>query len=164
MRERLTISHVGAQGDGVAPGPVFVPLTLAGEVVEAEVRDGRAGDVTLLTPSPERQEAPCPHFGTCGGCALQHWQSEPYLAWKGEQVRLALGRQGLETDIRPTVGIPPATRRRLALHASSARQIAGAKGRKKARRRSSAAGQAALGDSGAPPTGGPSHSPQCTGQ
>lgn len=117
MRERLTISHVGAQGDGVAPGPVFVPLTLAGEVVEAEVRDGRAGDVSLLTPSPERQEAPCPHFGTCGGCALQHWQSEPYLAWKGEQVRLALSRQGLETELRPTVGIPPATRRRLALHA-----------------------------------------------
>ena len=113
MRERLTISHVGAQGDGVAPGPVFVPLTLAGEVVEAEVRDGRAGDVSLLTPSPERQEAPCPHFGTCGGCALQHWLSEPYLAWKGEQVRLALGRQGLETELRPTVGIPPATRRRL---------------------------------------------------
>ena len=39
---------------------------------------------------------------------------------KGEQVRLALGRQSLETDIRPTVGIPPATRRRLALHARRA--------------------------------------------
>lgn len=120
MRERLTISHVGAQGDGVAPGPVFAPLTLAGEVIEAEVRDGRAEALTLVEPSPERQEAPCPHFGTCGGCALQHWQAEPYLAWKGEQVRMALARQGLETDVRPAVGIPPATRRRLALHARRA--------------------------------------------
>ncbi|MBL0948270.1 class I SAM-dependent RNA methyltransferase [Brevundimonas sp.] len=120
MRERLTISHVGAQGDGVAPGPVFAPLTLAGEVIEAEVRDGRAEGLTLVAPSPERQVPPCPHFGTCGGCALQHWRTEPYLAWKGEQVRMALGRQGLETDIRPTVGVPPATRRRLALHARRA--------------------------------------------
>ena len=120
MRERLTISHVGAQGDGVAPGPVFAPLTLAGEVIEAEVRDGRAEGLTLVEPSPERQVPPCPHFGTCGGCALQHWQDAPYLAWKGEQVRMALARQGLETDIRPTVGVPPATRRRLALHARRA--------------------------------------------
>ncbi|MBU2166899.1 MAG: RNA methyltransferase [Alphaproteobacteria bacterium] len=120
MRERLTISHVGAQGDGVASGPVFAPLTLAGEVIEAEVRDGRAEGLTLVAPSPERQAPPCPHFGTCGGCALQHWQTAPYLAWKGEQVRLALARQGLETDIRPTVGVPPATRRRLALHARRA--------------------------------------------
>ncbi len=120
MRERLTISHVGAQGDGVAPGPVFAPQTLAGEVIEAEVRDGRAEGLTLVAPSPERQAAPCPHFGTCGGCALQHWQTDPYLAWKGEQVRLALGRQSLETEVRPTVGIPPATRRRMALHARRA--------------------------------------------
>lgn len=44
MTETLTISRVGGQGDGIAEtptGPVFVPLSLAGETVRGEVRDGR---------------------------------------------------------------------------------------------------------------------------
>src|SRR5690606_3158079 len=58
-----------------------------------------------------------PHYGDCGGCSLQHWAAEPYLAWKREQVRLALAREGLEAEIEPTVPTAPGSRRRLALHA-----------------------------------------------
>src|SRR5262249_46434161 len=73
--------------------------------------------VEILAPSPERIAPVSPHYGECGGCALQHWASEPYLGWKREQVRLALARQGLETEITPTIPSPPGSRRRLALHA-----------------------------------------------
>lgn len=120
MRQRLTIARVGAQGDGIAEtpdGPVFAPLTLPGEVVEADVREGRAEAVALLEPSPERIAPVSPQYGECGGCSLQHWAAGPYLAWKREQVRLALARERIETEIEPTVATPAGTRRRLALHA-----------------------------------------------
>ena len=101
----------------MAPGPVFIPLTLPGESVLADVRAPRGELLNILEASPERAEPPCPHFGACGGCALQHWQDEPYLAWKAEQVRIALRHERIETEIMPTFASPPATRRRLALHA-----------------------------------------------
>lgn len=120
MTEILTIRRVGAQGDGVAEtpaGPVFAPLTLPGETVRGEVRDGRLDALEVVTASPDRIAPVSPHYGDCGGCSLQHWAAAPYLEWKREQVRLALAREGVEADIAPTVATPPGSRRRLALHA-----------------------------------------------
>jgi 23S rRNA (uracil1939-C5)-methyltransferase len=116
----LVVDHVGAQGDGVAKGPrgpVYVPLTLPGERVRATVEGDRAIAAELLAESPERVAPVSPHYGACGGCSLQHWAREPYLAWKREQVRLALGRERIETEIAETIPCPPGSRRRLALHA-----------------------------------------------
>ena len=73
----LEVLRVGTQGDGVAEGPVYVPFTLPGERVRARVQAGRGELVEVLAPSAERQAPPCPHFFTCGGCALQHWAAEP---------------------------------------------------------------------------------------
>ena len=114
--QTLTIDKIGAQGDGIA-GDLFVPFTLPGETISGEVRDGRIEPAEVLAPSPDRVEPPCPHFGDCGGCALQHWAAEPYLAWKREQVAIALGRVGITTEILETFATPAHTRRRLALHA-----------------------------------------------
>lgn len=120
MTEILTIRRVGAQGDGVAEtpaGPVFAPLTLPGETVRGEVRDGRLDALEVVTASPDRIAPVSPHYGDCGGCSLQHWAAAPYLEWKRDQVRLALAREGVEADIARTVATPPGSRRRLALHA-----------------------------------------------
>ncbi|WP_333592083.1 class I SAM-dependent RNA methyltransferase [Brevundimonas sp.] len=136
MSETLTISHIGGQGDGVVRterGPVFAPLTLPGEVIRAEIRDGRAETVEIITPSPDRIAPVSPQYGDCGGCSLQHWASGPYLDWKREQVRAALAREGIETEVEATVATPPGTRRRLALHARrgpDGRAILGFKARK----------------------------------
>ncbi len=136
MTETLTIARVGAQGDGIAEtrgGPVFAPLTLPGETVRGEVREGRLESVEIVTASPERVAPVSPHYGDCGGCSLQHWAAAPYLVWKREQVRLALAREGIEAEIEPTVATPPGSRRRLALHARrgpDGRAILGFKARK----------------------------------
>jgi len=117
----LLIERLGAQGDGVASGPVFASGVLPGERVRASVAGDRAEAVEILAASADRISPPCPHFGDCGGCALQHWAPAPYLAWKAEQIRLAMGREGLETEILAPFAAPPGSRRRLALHARQGR-------------------------------------------
>lgn len=136
MTDILTIQRVAGQGDGVAEtpaGPVFAPLTLPGEVVRAEVADGRAEGVEIVEASPERIAPVSPNYGDCGGCALQHWADEPYLEWKREQVRLALARERIEAEVEPTVATPPGSRRRVALHArrgTDGRAVLGFKARR----------------------------------
>jgi 23S rRNA (uracil1939-C5)-methyltransferase len=117
----LKVKFVGAQGDGVAEGPVFVPLTLPGETASVQRSGNRAELLEILEKSAERVAPPCPHFGTCGGCALQHWDRNAYLAWKVEQVRIALARERLEADFAPPFAAEPGSRRRLALHARKGR-------------------------------------------
>ena len=88
MTERLAIDRLAHRGDGVADtpaGPVFVPYTLPGETVEVESVPGHPDRRHLLrveTASPERIEPFCPHFGICGGCAIQHWTPARYREWK----------------------------------------------------------------------------------
>jgi 23S rRNA (uracil1939-C5)-methyltransferase len=116
----LTIDAMGAQGDGVArgaSGAVFVPLTLPGEQVRVRVEGDRGDLIEVLSPSSERIAPVSPHYGDCGGCSLQHWAAEPYLEWKRQQVIQALAWEKLETEVAATIASPPASRRRLGLHA-----------------------------------------------
>ena len=115
--QQIVIDRIGAQGDGVAEGPLFASLTLPGERVSVRLSGDRAELVEVLQPSPDRVIPPCPHFGACGGCAPQHWAAKPYLAWKSELIASELARQGITTELLPTFDSPPGSRRRLALHA-----------------------------------------------
>lgn len=113
----LVIETMGGEGDGVAAGPAFIPFTLPGERVLARGPGERRELVEVLDASPERVAPVCPHFGTCGGCALQHWAPAPYLAWKVERLAATLSRQHIEAEMPPPFAAAPATRRRVALHA-----------------------------------------------
>src|SRR6266404_7083816 len=113
----LLIEAMGGEGDGVAAGPAFVPFTLPGERVLAIGGGERRELVEVLAASAERIAPACPHFGTCGGCALQHWAAEPYLAWKVERLAGTLARQRIETEILSPFAAASGTRRRVALHA-----------------------------------------------
>jgi len=78
----------------------LVNYALPGEVVEAEPR-GRQGGVAVaaatrvLEPSPHRVEPPCPYFGACGGCQLQHAAYQHQLELKRQVVEEAWSRAGL---------------------------------------------------------------------
>ena len=115
MTTQLTIRSIGAGGDGVAnlpDGQIYVPFTLPGEVANVARDKNRATLMALLEASPERQDPACQHFEACGGCALQHWQDEPYRLWKRELVVAALKGRGIDVEVEPLVACAPHTRRR----------------------------------------------------
>jgi 23S rRNA (uracil1939-C5)-methyltransferase len=116
----LTIQSVGAQGDGRAEEKgawVSVPFTLAGETVRVEGMGERLKLLEVLAPSPERARPACRHFGTCGGCTLQHMAPAPYAAFKREQILRTLRARGLEADVVDTWVTPAGSRRRAAFTA-----------------------------------------------
>jgi 23S rRNA (uracil1939-C5)-methyltransferase len=121
--ERLIIDHVGHRGDGVAFADgmdVYVPYTLGGETVEVTHVAGHPDRRRLLsveTASAERIAAFCPHFGVCGGCAIQHWQPDRYRAWKRNLVVETLTQARLDCDVAPLVDAHGLGRRRMTLHA-----------------------------------------------
>ena len=111
----LVVQRLGHLGDGIADGPVFVPLSLPGEAVEGDVIDGRLAAPRIVTPSPDRVKPPCAHFKSCGGCALQHASDGFVEAWKAQVVRNALAAHGLDAPIRGVATSPPKSRRRATL-------------------------------------------------
>jgi len=121
--ERLTIARMGHRGDGIADGPIgpiYVPGTLPGETVEVESFPGHPDRRLLLQverPSGERIAPICPHFGPCGGCAVQQWNAEPYRAWKRELVVAALRQAGLDAPVAALVDAHGEGRRRAVFHA-----------------------------------------------
>jgi len=115
MHREVTIERLGAGGDGVAEnGALFVPFTLPGERARVEIEpDGKhARLVELIEPSKERVEPICRHFGTCGGCALQHLELAAYLRWKQEQVVTTLRARGLDAEVEEVRAVPAGSRRR----------------------------------------------------
>jgi 23S rRNA (uracil1939-C5)-methyltransferase len=121
--ERLLIDYVGHRGDGVAltgAEAIYVPYTLGGETVEVDDVQGHPDRKRLLavdTPSPERIAPFCPHFGVCGGCAIQHWQADAYRAWKHNLVVETLRQARLDCEVAPLIDAHGEGRRRITLHA-----------------------------------------------
>jgi 23S rRNA (uracil1939-C5)-methyltransferase len=124
----LVIEKLGTEGAGLARldgKPVLVPDTLPGERVRIETDGSRepARLLERLCDSPDRIAPACRHFGTCGGCVLQHLAPTPYGNFKRQLIRDALGRQGLgAVDVAEPLVSPPASRRRATFEA---RRVAG---------------------------------------
>ncbi len=124
MVERLLIDHVGHLGDGVALAEgrsLFVPYTLGGEMVEVAAAPGHHPDrrqlVRIEQASPERIEPLCQHFGICGGCAIQHWETERYRAWKRDLVIATLAQAKINCEVSSLIDAHGKGRRRMTVHA-----------------------------------------------
>jgi 23S rRNA (uracil1939-C5)-methyltransferase len=124
--EILVIDRLGHRGDGVTDGaqdasrPIYVPGTLPGETVEVEPVPGQPDRRHLLKVeklSAERIAPICPHFGVCGGCALQHWEAAAYRAWKRGLVVTALRQVGIEAPVGDLIDAHGDGRRRAVFHA-----------------------------------------------
>ncbi|MGE0723410.1 MAG: class I SAM-dependent RNA methyltransferase [Alphaproteobacteria bacterium] len=118
----VEIATLGAGGDGIAEADgerLYVPLSVPGDrlVVRLEAARGdgrRARIVRRIADGPARRDAPCGHFGDCGGCALQHLSTGVYADWKRGRVVECLAQRGLDPGVvGPPVAAPPGDRRRL---------------------------------------------------
>lgn len=111
----LKIRQVSIQGDGIADGPegpIYVPFTLTGEMVDGDVVGNRIPKPRIVEPSSDRVKAPCSHFKTCGGCAMQHASNEYLADWKMNVVKNALAAHDLSSTFRPIITSPAQSRRR----------------------------------------------------
>lgn len=112
----LAIDAIAAGGDGVARSEglvVFVPRTAPGDVITASIAGkghfARGGLRTILRPSPDRIDPPCPHYTRerCGGCQIQHMQYSSQLAAKQRIITDAMTRIG-KREIEPPDVVPSA--------------------------------------------------------
>ncbi len=98
----LEVSDLALGGKAVARHEdqvVFVDRGLPGDRLNARVTRTRRGWAearleSLERPSPLRVDAPCPHFGRCGGCRLQDLRYDEQCRAKQRQVEETLARIG----------------------------------------------------------------------
>jgi tRNA/tmRNA/rRNA uracil-C5-methylase (TrmA/RlmC/RlmD family) len=110
--EITTLTNMG-QGLGRVDGwVVMVPYALPGELIRARIyrndRNFSEGDlVEVVRPSPDRVAAPCPLFGTCGGCQYQNLSYPAQLEWKRRQVEELLQHMArVEFTVAPVIASP----------------------------------------------------------
>ncbi|MCR4963487.1 MAG: 23S rRNA (uracil(1939)-C(5))-methyltransferase RlmD [Firmicutes bacterium] len=112
---RLAVDGVASQGQGVARHQgmaVFVDGALPGDVAEAEIcfvgkRYAQAKIMRIVSPSPQRQEPPCPYFAACGGCVWQNAKYEAQLEYKRQIVAGAIRRIAhISVEVPPVVASP----------------------------------------------------------
>ena len=129
----LDIHDVAFGGAGVGRVDrkiVFVPFTIDGERVEAELIEHRSGFdraqlKKIVLRSVHRTEPVCPYFGRCGGCDYQHIAYDHQLELKRRQVKKLLERIGRITDVEVSPTLPCANpyafRNRITVHAMQGR-------------------------------------------
>jgi 23S rRNA (uracil1939-C5)-methyltransferase len=119
----VDLAHDGRGIARDAGKAVFIDGALPGERVRLRVNKRRrqldeAVLVDLLMASPDRVVPRCAHFGTCGGCSLQHLSAPAQLAAKERQLLDNLERIGRvrpERVLAPLRGPEWAYRRRARL-------------------------------------------------
>ena len=115
-RLEVTIDDLAFGGEGVGRLDGYVVFVRGGlpgdrlrvQVTETRARYARALIETVLARSPHRVDPPCPYFGRCGGCRLQHLDYPMQLAFKEKQVRDCLERLGDvgRFELRPILPAP----------------------------------------------------------
>lgn len=106
------ITALDSEGRGITRNggkTVFIENALPGETVRYRVLHGKsrfdeARTEAVLDASPHRRTPPCPHYGECGGCAMQHIEFGAQVAFKQRIFEEQLWRLG---KVRPEQILPP---------------------------------------------------------
>lgn len=100
--ENVPISDIAAEGKAISKIDdlvVFVPFAVPGDVVDLQITKRRknfaeARAIRFHSYSNDRCNAPCEHYGICGGCKWQILPYEKQLFYKHKQVEDNLNRIG----------------------------------------------------------------------
>lgn len=107
-----TVVRLAGRGDGVTEAGRYVPFAAPGDVVRVD------GDSIIVDPGPLHVDAPCRHFGVCGGCQMQHVRDQVYADWARDRILYTLGQHGVTVgSVEPTHVSPARSRRRASLRA-----------------------------------------------
>lgn len=112
--ENVEILDASSEGNSVAKVNdlvIFVKYAVPGDIVTIKIirehrRHLEAKVLDIIKPSPNRTEAGCEHFGTCGGCKWQNLNYKQQLFYKQKQVFDAFTRIGNLSfpEILPIIG------------------------------------------------------------
>ena len=122
MTDEVTVAveTLGPRGDGIAKNPgggargrLYIAGALPGEQVRVRPGNPRGDGLAaklleVVAVSPDRTEAPCRHFATCGGCSVQHLALDAYHDWKRDLVVAAIQRVGFDPAVVAPL-VPTAT-------------------------------------------------------
>lgn len=132
MKSAIDITDLTHEGRGVGRdgGQVcFVSGALPGETVTYKLERRRSQYIEarvdeILHPSAARREPFCRHFGSCGGCQVQHLGYPQQVALKQKQLRHSVERSGLvvEAWAEPEISAERAYRRRARLAVEYSRE------------------------------------------
>jgi len=104
------ILRIAAKGDGVTASGAYVAGAAPGDVLRA---DGS------MERGPNYAAPVCRHFGTCGGCSLQHVGDDALSDFVRDRVAHAAQGQGMVPEILAPAHLSPAgSRRRASLRAA----------------------------------------------
>ena len=128
MNISVTVESIDQEGRGVAHADgkvIFIDGAITGErVTYAPYRKKPSFEnaqlIAILKPSFMRMQPKCPHFGTCGGCSMQHLDPAAQVAAKQRILEDNLQRIGKvvpETLLPPIHGLPWGYRQRARLSA-----------------------------------------------
>lgn len=102
---------MGAKGDGVTRSGRFAPGAVPGDLV--------GPDGTILSRGQNHIAPACRHFGTCGGCQIQHVADPAIADFARDRVLQPLARVGIApAEVQPVHMSPPGARRRAAMRAT----------------------------------------------
>ncbi len=103
------VVRIAARGDGVTADGRHVAGTAPGDSVNG---DG------VVTAGPHCAVPPCRHYGSCGGCQLQHVDEASYARFIVDRIAGALAEHRIAMPETGEVHLsPPRTRRRATLRA-----------------------------------------------
>lgn len=108
---------------------IFVNNALPQEIAQIRITQDKAHFAEaqveqIVQPSPYRRAPACPHYGDCGGCAMQHVEFTAQVAMKQrvfEEQLQRIGKVQPESLLPPVYGTPwhYRSRTRLAVHTSA---------------------------------------------